>query len=249
MIFFIDGKIGNELIRFILKNYNQDIKTIISKKIDKKFYILLKKKFPKIKYFVWKKKSDSKIYKYLKKQDSRLIFLLWWPFILNKKILALSKFGAINIHPSYLPYYKGKDPNFWSILNDGPFGVSIHYANKNIDSGPIIYREKITKFRYSQNAIDLYQLAEKKIIDLFKRKYKFLRKAGDITIKTLKNKPSRINYRINMIKTSNINLKKRYSGKYIINLLRAKTFPPHEGVIFKEDGKMYSATIKIKKIT
>ena len=52
-------------------------------------------------------------------------FLLWWPFIL-KNSLNIPKNGTINIHPSHLPYFKGKDPNFWAILNSGPYGVSIH---------------------------------------------------------------------------------------------------------------------------
>ena len=57
--------------------------------------------------------------------------------ILIKKIskkAKIPKYETINLHPSYLPHFKGKDPNFWSILKDGPYGVSIHRVNKKIDS-------------------------------------------------------------------------------------------------------------------
>ena len=41
----------------------------------------------------------------------------------------------MNLHPSYLPYNRGKDPYVWSILNEKPFGTTIHEMNEKIDDG------------------------------------------------------------------------------------------------------------------
>ena len=171
---------------------------------------------------------------------------MWWPKIISRKLIKSVDSNCINIHPSYLPYFKGKDPNFWSILSNGPFGVSIHYVDEKIDSGRIIFRKKINNFDFTNNAEDLYKLSKKEILSIFKKKYKVLRTKKKL--KTLKNISNNINYRKDMIKKSKLILKKKYKAEYILNLLRAKTFPPHKGVLFKKNGKTYQARIKISKI-
>ena len=45
-----------------------------------------------------------------------------------------------------------------------------------------------------------------------------------------------------------LDLKKYYKGENIINLLRAKNFKPHEGIIFKKNKKEFSININIKLI-
>ena len=51
---------------------------------------------------------------------------------------------AINIHPSFLPYFKGADgvrESFESGMGFG--GVSIHWVNSGVDEGKIILQEKV----------------------------------------------------------------------------------------------------------
>jgi hypothetical protein len=62
------------------------------------------------------------------------------------------------------------------------------------------------------------------------------------------NKKSKIKKRNDMIKECEITLNKSYKAEYLINLMRAKNFPPNNGVTFKKKGKIYSINIKIKKI-
>ncbi|MDD5457240.1 MAG: methionyl-tRNA formyltransferase [Candidatus Margulisbacteria bacterium] len=51
---------------------------------------------------------------------------------------------AINMHPSYLPYYRGNNPYFWCIANGEEYtGVTLHFITENFDSGEIIYQEKV----------------------------------------------------------------------------------------------------------
>ncbi len=247
MIFFVHDDVGYKIIKFILSTYPEDIKIIFCKEIKKNFKRELKKKSPKAKYLLWKNKNEKKFVNLIKSLDTKLIFLLWWPNIISYKVLKSTTHGCINIHPSYLPYFKGKDPNFWSILFNGPFGVSIHYVNKLIDSGAIIFREKINDFGYDKNAKDLHDISKKQIINLFKRKYKFLRNTKK-KLRTIKNISTNINYRKDMIKKAKIDLKKKYTAEYLINLMRAKTFSPHNGVIFKKNKKKFHARIFIKKI-
>ena len=77
-----------------------------------------------------------------------------------------SFFGVINLHPSYLPYCRGKDPNFWSIVDEVEFGVSIHKVTPGIDDGPIIFQKKIKK-SWVDNGQTLYNKAKMEIVKLF----------------------------------------------------------------------------------
>tara|TARA_B100001063_G_C16674660_1_gene508373 strand:+ start:313 stop:837 length:525 start_codon:yes stop_codon:yes gene_type:complete len=60
------------------------------------------------------------------------------------KLNNLSFKKAINIHPSYLPHFKGKDPIRNVIQNKSSFtGVTAFHMTEILDNGKIIIQEKI----------------------------------------------------------------------------------------------------------
>ena len=64
--------------------------------------------------------------------------------ILPKNFLSLSKKGAINLHGSLLPQYRGAAPIQYALLNgDILTGISTFLIDKNLDTGPIILQKKI----------------------------------------------------------------------------------------------------------
>ena len=63
--------------------------------------------------------------------------------ILPDEILAVPPLGAVNVHGSLLPKYRGAAPIQWAVLNgDEVTGVSTMYLGSEMDSGDIIYTEK-----------------------------------------------------------------------------------------------------------
>jgi len=74
---------------------------------------------------------------------SDVIFLLWWSHIISPEILAIPSIGFVNLHPSYLPHCRGKDPYFWSIVEGVPFGLTIHFVDDGIDTGDILFQKMI----------------------------------------------------------------------------------------------------------
>ncbi|MDH7475927.1 MAG: methionyl-tRNA formyltransferase [Microgenomates group bacterium] len=64
--------------------------------------------------------------------------------IIPKKLLALPKYGFINIHPSLLPKYRGPSPIAYPLINgDTVTGVTLIQMDEKIDHGPIISQEKL----------------------------------------------------------------------------------------------------------
>ena len=73
------------------------------------------------------------------------IFIVVAFSILPNSIITIPKYGAINIHPSILPKYRGASPIQFALLNgDNKTGVSIISLNQNIDAGNILGQEKIS---------------------------------------------------------------------------------------------------------
>ena len=62
--------------------------------------------------------------------------------ILPDSILEIPRFGAVNVHGSLLPKYRGSAPIQWAVLNgDRVTGVSTMYLSHEMDAGDVIYSE------------------------------------------------------------------------------------------------------------
>lgn len=77
--------------------------------------------------------------------SSDLIIVSSYGKIIPQAILDIPKFGAINVHPSLLPKYRGASPVPATILaGDKETGVTIIQMDEKMDHGPIIYTSKIS---------------------------------------------------------------------------------------------------------
>lgn len=77
--------------------------------------------------------------------------------ILPDDILAVPKYGAVNVHGSLLPKYRGAAPIQWAVLNgDKVTGVSTMYLASEMDTGDVIYtaETEIGEFETSGELFD-----------------------------------------------------------------------------------------------
>ncbi len=64
--------------------------------------------------------------------------------IIPERVFSIPKFGAINVHPSLLPKYRGASPIQSAILNnDRTTGITIMKLDSGMDTGPIIDQMEI----------------------------------------------------------------------------------------------------------
>lgn len=60
------------------------------------------------------------------------------------EIFSIPKYGAINLHASLLPNYRGAAPINWCLINnEKKTGVTTFYINESIDQGDILLKEEI----------------------------------------------------------------------------------------------------------
>ena len=63
--------------------------------------------------------------------------------IILPRVMEIALRGVVNVHPGYLPLVRGNNPYVWAILHDLPQGVSVHFIDEDIDTGPILVRQKL----------------------------------------------------------------------------------------------------------
>ena len=98
------------------------------------------KKF-NIKLIVSRHNSQETI-NFLKKNPVDL-YIISGARILTKEVIESTKNKIFNIHPGLLPQVRGLDTLLWSIYFNKPLGMTAHFISKKIDSGLLIYKEKL----------------------------------------------------------------------------------------------------------
>ena len=64
--------------------------------------------------------------------------------ILSEEILAMPKYGCVNIHASLLPKYRGAGPIQWAIINGEKItGVTIMQMDKGLDTGDMLFQTEV----------------------------------------------------------------------------------------------------------
>lgn len=81
---------------------------------------------------------------FVKEKNIEFIVSDRYEYIIKDDVINFLKDKIINLHPSLLPWNRGYYPNFWSILEDTPKGVSIHKIDKGIDTGDILIQKEIS---------------------------------------------------------------------------------------------------------
>lgn len=94
-------------------------------------------------HLIWKGNA-AQARDWIEKLSPELIVVFSMSQLLKKDILELPALGVINLHPSYLPAYRGPNPDFWQYYDLVLFpGVTVHYIDPGEDTGDIIFQEKV----------------------------------------------------------------------------------------------------------
>lgn len=86
------------------------------------------------------KMRDGTVLQQLQEIAPDILVVVAYGRILPDELLAVPKYGAVNVHGSLLPRYRGSAPIQWAVLNgDAVTGVSTMYLASEMDSGDLIY--------------------------------------------------------------------------------------------------------------
>ncbi len=87
--------------------------------------------------------GDSKIIDFLKSAKPDCIVVVAYGQILPKQILDIPTRGAVNLHASLLPLFRGAAPIPWALARGaGETGVTTMFMDEGLDSGPILMQRR-----------------------------------------------------------------------------------------------------------
>ena len=87
--------------------------------------------------------KDEGFYTDLKFTDANLFIIVAFR-MLPRAIWDMPEYGSFNLHASLLPQYRGAAPMNWAIINgEKQSGLTTFFLNERIDTGDIIYQEKV----------------------------------------------------------------------------------------------------------
>jgi methionyl-tRNA formyltransferase len=172
---------------------------------------------------------------------------LWFGYLLPPEVLALPRVAGINTHPSYLPYNRGKHGNIWSIIEGTPAGGSVHYLLPGIDNGAVLARKMVASTP-ADTGKSLYEKCVAATEEAFKEAWRKLA-AGDMSaIEQAELGQGTYHNGKELSSLDWIDLDSTMRAGNLLNILRARTFPPHPGVRFTVGGKTYQVCVEITEL-
>lgn len=170
--------------------------------------------------------------------------LAWWPAIIKPPLLNATRW--VNIHPSFLPYNRGKNPNFWCIVDGTPCGVTLHWADSGVDTGPIIAQRSL-EVGWEQTGGTVYERCREVAVRLFTEQWDAIMAGRDEG--GMPQAPGGPAHRSgDMEKASFIDLDAPTTARAVLNTIRARTFPPHPTATFTDNGATYGVTVDIRRV-
>ena len=170
---------------------------------------------------------------------------VWWPYLLPTDVIGAARLGFLNLHPSFLPYNRGKNPNFWSIVEGTPAGVTIHWLDGGVDSGDIAFQSGL-ETTWEDTGHSLYEKAQKAIVELFVKHWREIG-AGTAPRAAQADGNATVHRASEMDAASRIELSQSYRARDLLNLMRARTFSPYPAVRFQDGDREFEVRVEIKE--
>lgn len=131
-------------IRFSTKTFSYKLKKQIDKIFPLKNFISLQKcaYYYNIPVSYTNNPNGSEYIEMLKTRRPDII-INQSQFIIKKELLNIATIGILNRHNALLPKNRGRITPFWVLYNEeAESGVSIHFVDEGIDSGPILVQKR-----------------------------------------------------------------------------------------------------------
>jgi methionyl-tRNA formyltransferase len=92
----------------------------------------------------------------LKEIAPEFLLSFYYRNMIKPEVLELAGTGALNLHGSYLPKYRGRVPVNWAVINgETETGATLHYMVEKPDAGDIVDREQVA-IAFTDTAFDVF---------------------------------------------------------------------------------------------
>ena len=112
--------------------------------------------------------------------NNQIEFLVSYGYrhMISASVLSHFPLKAVNLHISLLPYARGAHPNFWSIAEGSPTGVTIHLLYEALDTGNILFQREVCIDHDLHTFATSYRLLSRELERLFLRNWHYIRRSA-----------------------------------------------------------------------
>ncbi len=175
----------------------------------------------------------------------QIIVAAFWGYILKPEVIDIPPSGCINMHPGYLPYNRGMNPNVWPIVEGTPAGVTIHHIDSGIDTGDIIARREVPVLPTDTGGI-LYDRTLVEIVDLFREVWPSVR-AGTAPRWPQESHLATHHRAVDVDVLDYIDLDAPTTAREVLNRVRARTYDDRTYAYFEEAGKPVYVSVTLSE--
>jgi methionyl-tRNA formyltransferase len=110
----------------------------------------------------------------LKELAPDLLLSFYYRNMIREEVLEIPRLGALNLHGSYLPKYRGRVPVNWAVINgESETGATLHYMVQKPDAGDIVDQEKVA-IEFSDTALDVFNKVTLAAVTVLARSFPLL---------------------------------------------------------------------------
>ncbi|MDZ7269734.1 MAG: methionyl-tRNA formyltransferase [candidate division KSB1 bacterium] len=93
----------------------------------------------------FQRKFDEDVVQTLRQWQPQLLVVIGWYHLIPARVRALAPLGAVGMHWSLLPKYRGGSPLVWAMIQgEAETGASLFYLEDRVDTGPLVAQEAVT---------------------------------------------------------------------------------------------------------
>ncbi len=175
----------------------------------------------------------------------QIIVSAFWGYILKPEVIEIPSAGCINMHPGYLPYNRGMNPNVWPIVEGTPAGVTIHYVDPGVDTGDVIAQREVP-VEVTDTGGSLYDRTLIEIVDLFKEVWPAIR-AGTAPRIPQDGRLATHHRAVDVDALDQLDLNAPMMARDMLNRIRARTYADRTYAYFEEDGKRVYVSVMLSE--
>jgi methionyl-tRNA formyltransferase len=107
----------------------------------------------------------------LKELAPDLLLSFYYRTMIRDEVLEIPRLGALNLHGSYLPKYRGRVPVNWAVINgESETGATLHYMVQKPDAGDIVDQEKVD-IGFTDTALDVFNKVTQAAVTVLARSF------------------------------------------------------------------------------
>lgn len=100
-----------------------------------------------------------------------LLLSFYYRNMIRQEVLDIPRLGALNMHGSYLPKYRGRVPVNWAVINgENETGATLHYMVAKPDAGDIVDQEKV-EISFTDTAFEVFNKVTEAAVAVLRRAF------------------------------------------------------------------------------